>query len=284
MLQKDKELETLMNLGLTYLQAKSYLALTQLEKAGAKQISKVANVARQDIYRIMPTLEKLGLAEKIVATPIVYKATPLKDGFLMLFQKRTVEHSMLREKVKSLLNSDKEKNVDATIREEATQFIITSEKKLLAKKFQASFLEARTCEVIIPETSLSVFMFLFFEFIKVALAKGAKIRMITEETKISSSLSRKLETLKKNPFFEIRFVSTPIIFKITVFNGSEVNMCISNTSDLPSLWTDNPQFLNAVQTIFENEWNNARDNLDEKLKILDSPQASLSQERLKIGQ
>ena len=262
-----------MSLGLTYLQAKTYLALTQLEKAGAKQISKVANVARQDIYRIMPTLEKLGLAEKIVATPIVYKATPLKEGSIMLLQERTMEHTMLRKKVKFLLNNDKEKNVDATIHEETPQFIIISEKKLLAKKFQTSFLEAQTCDVIIPGTSWSVFMFLFFECIKAALAKGAKIRMITEKTEIDSSLSRKLETLKKSPLFEIRFVSTPIVFKITVFNGSEVNMCISNTSDLPSMWTDNPQFLKAVQTIFENEWNSAQDYSD-GLKIINSPHAT----------
>jgi DNA polymerase III alpha subunit len=56
-----------MDLGLTLLQAKIYLALSKTGKATIKTISKASNSARQDIYRIMPTLQKLGLAEKIIA-------------------------------------------------------------------------------------------------------------------------------------------------------------------------------------------------------------------------
>ena len=134
MLQNDKTIEILMNLGLTYLQAKTYLTLTQLEKAEAQKISKASDVARQDIYRIMPTLEKLGLAEKVIGTPILYKATPLKEGSLMLLQKRTKEHTTLQEKIKLLLNSNQEGNINTIFHEENSQFIITSERKLFLKK------------------------------------------------------------------------------------------------------------------------------------------------------
>ena len=61
---KDECAKILMDLGLTLLQAKAYLALSQLGKATVKTISKTANVARQDVYRVMLALEKLGLAEK----------------------------------------------------------------------------------------------------------------------------------------------------------------------------------------------------------------------------
>ncbi|MEX2723761.1 MAG: helix-turn-helix domain-containing protein [Candidatus Freyarchaeota archaeon] len=57
-------IQTLTDLGLTFLQAKTYLNLAKLGKANVQTIAKASNVARQDIYRIMPSLQKLGLAEK----------------------------------------------------------------------------------------------------------------------------------------------------------------------------------------------------------------------------
>ncbi|MCW4047841.1 MAG: hypothetical protein NWE99_09855 [Candidatus Bathyarchaeota archaeon] len=63
-MQYDECVQTLMGLGLTLLQAKTYLALATLGKADVKMISKASNVARQDIYRVMPVLQKLGLGKK----------------------------------------------------------------------------------------------------------------------------------------------------------------------------------------------------------------------------
>jgi sugar-specific transcriptional regulator TrmB len=70
-----------MDLGLTSLQAKTYLALVTLGKANVQTIAKASNVARQDVYQVMPTLQKLGLGEKIIAKPIIYEATPKGRSF-----------------------------------------------------------------------------------------------------------------------------------------------------------------------------------------------------------
>ena len=87
----SKHIQALMNLGLTLLQAKTYLTLTKLGKADIKGISKASNVVREEIYRIMPKLEKIGLVEKIVGRPTVYEALPLKEGLSMLLISRTEE-------------------------------------------------------------------------------------------------------------------------------------------------------------------------------------------------
>ena len=63
-LMQKEQIQTLMAFGLTSLQAKTYLALAKLGKADVKTIAKVSKVARQDIYRIMPTLQKWGLEKK----------------------------------------------------------------------------------------------------------------------------------------------------------------------------------------------------------------------------
>jgi sugar-specific transcriptional regulator TrmB len=248
-----------MDLGLTSLQAKTYLALTELGKADAQKVSKLSNVARQDVYRIMPTLEKLGLVEKVIAKPTLYKATPLKDGSLMLLKEKIKQQTMLQDKIKLLLNNNKEKNVDAMIQEEATHFVVTSERKLWVKRFEKAFLEATTCEMMFPPEGVNLVLFNFFESITVSMKKGAKIRFITEK-RGGEPMNAKLQTLRKNPLFEIRFASSPIEFGIAIFNGKEVNMCISVIpSEVPSLYTNNPQVVRIAQTLFESMWADAQD-------------------------
>jgi len=270
-LQREKMLEALMSLGLTYLQARSYLALTHFGQAEAKDIAKASEIARQDIYRIMPTLEKLGLAEKMVAAPILYKATPLKDGLAMLLHAKVTEQTLLRKRVKFLLNNDQEGSFDAIIPEESTQFIITSEKKLLVKKFQTSLLGARTCDLVFPAFAWNFVMFNLSEEIGVAVTKGARIRIVTQESTISPLIYRKVEILRKHSCFQIRFTRSTIDFGIAIFDGGEVNVCVSdNMLEVPSLCTNNPQFLKIAQIAFDCEWNNAVDYSNMQLKLLSS--------------
>lgn len=254
-------LETLMDLGLTYLQAKSYLAFAQLDKAEVRTIAKLSDIARQDIYRIMPTLEKLGLAEKIVATPVLYKPTPLDEGFKMLLQKKAIEEKMLRKKVKNFLSSKPKANTEATIYDDnSPQFIIISEKKLLLKKMQMSFIKAKTCDFEFPGFTWNFTLYNFSESMNIALAKRAKIRIVAEKENLSPLANKKLEALMKSPFFEIRYSQSSLDFGVAIFDGKEVNVCVSSEkSSVPSMWSNNPQLLTMAQTTFEHQWDSAQD-------------------------
>ena len=100
--QIDEPIQTFMSLGLTFLQAKLYLTLVKLGNSGGevRKISRESNIARQDVYRILPQLEKLGLAVKIIASPTIYCATPLENGFSMLLNQKTDEYIELQKKAK----------------------------------------------------------------------------------------------------------------------------------------------------------------------------------------
>ena len=56
------EVQTLIDLGLTSLQARIYLALYQTGTSEAATISKVTKVARSDVYRTMYKLQQLVMA------------------------------------------------------------------------------------------------------------------------------------------------------------------------------------------------------------------------------
>lgn len=137
----------------------------------------------------MSTLEKLGLAEKVIATPTLYKATPLKEGSFMLFQKRAKEHTALQEKTKLLVNNDdKERNINAIVHEEISQFIITSERKLFLKKMEKAISETQLSKnTVIESDKLKEMLFYHYQQLKRAMGRGVKIRIITERSEEKST-------------------------------------------------------------------------------------------------
>lgn len=243
-----------MKLGLTQLQAKTYLTLTQLDKAEVKRISRISGIARQDIYRIMPTLEKVGLVEKIVATPILYKAVPLKDGTLSLFKERSSEHAQLKTSLK-LLAESKEKKDNNIVQDAKSEFVITSERKRLVKKFERSFSKASTVDLLFPSGGLNFVVFSFFDSFAAAVSKGVRFRVLTQKTEVSPAIMRKLEDLTANPFFELKFVDVNIDFGICIFDDKEVDVCMSGEEAVPSLGTNNGQLMKMAKIFFETHWN-----------------------------
>ena len=99
MLSLKEGREILTHLGLTTNQAKVYLALVQLGQASsAKSISKVSNVSREQVYTILPKLQRIGFVKKILSTPTRYEAVPVEDVFSILFDERTQETVQLHTK------------------------------------------------------------------------------------------------------------------------------------------------------------------------------------------
>lgn len=266
MIQDDDPcIQTLMKLGLTLLQAKAYLALAQLGKAEVKTISKTSNVARPDIYRVMPTLEKIGLAEKIIANPTMYKATPLKEGCYILLQNKTQEHTELQQQTLDLIKNFHENNDKTNLQEETQQFIICSSETLLLKWLYG---RPNTAQISIDYMgkweSTKVNLFNSLQNLKRAMKRGVKIRVITEKHEDDKSLQKIIQTLKKNPLFEIRYLSQPVPVETALYDGMDVGLCIAIPmgKSVPSLMSNHPQFLKVMTTYFEEIWNTAQDSTD----------------------
>jgi sugar-specific transcriptional regulator TrmB len=148
---EDNHVQALMDFGLSFLQAKIYLNLVKLEKASVKSIAQTSKVARQDIYRLMPILMKVGLAEKIIGRPTIYKATPLKLGLSILFQKKKQECAELGNKEKWLLNIFPLCSSQNDLEEDNYNFRITYESTPLLKLLRKLIQKAHeTIDVIIP--------------------------------------------------------------------------------------------------------------------------------------
>jgi sugar-specific transcriptional regulator TrmB len=241
-----------MKLGLTELQAKTYLTLIRFERAEIKKISEVSKIARQDLYRIIPVLEELGLVDKIVATPSIYKAIPLSEGSMSLFQKRSDEHARLKNSLELLIAQSAE-NCTSDYEEKDIQFVITSERKRWVAKFEKAYSESLHTDIMVPGDGLNNFVFNFYECLSIALSKGAQIRVIAQNAGIHPATAEKLEKLQANPHFRLKYTELTFDFGVATFYNREVNIALSN-KEVPSLWTNNRQILKIAQMIFESEW------------------------------
>jgi len=132
---QNEYIQILMDLGLTLLQARVYLVLCKTGNATVKMISQATQIDRQDVYRIMPRLQELGLAEQIIATPTIYKATPIKQGCHFLFQKNVQKHFELQKKTLELIKKLDESDYKTTPQKEQKQEMCINQSKALLFKW-----------------------------------------------------------------------------------------------------------------------------------------------------
>jgi sugar-specific transcriptional regulator TrmB len=256
---QEEQIQTLMDFGLTSLQAKTYLALAQLGKADVKTIAKASNVARQDIYRIMPTLQKLGLGEKIIAKPTLYKATPIKEGVSILLQNIEKEHAELQEKTTSLIDTFQEKNAKIFLQEDSTQFTITSEITRFLKIHKNQAQKAQeSIDIMIPVMSVPSKLSEEWRYFERSLKRGVKIRLLAQKPGEGFPVIE-WQALAKSPFFELKYSAITILFGMFIFDNKEVTLQVSEDI-LPSLWSNNPNVVKLASSYFNEVWNKTEEN------------------------
>jgi sugar-specific transcriptional regulator TrmB len=256
---QKEDIQVLVELGLTALQSRAYLALSSLGTATMKSVSKTSNIARQDVYRIMPRLQQLGLAEKVITTPSMYRATPLKDGVNVLLRRKSEECNTLQRKTEEMITTFQIAPFKVPFQMDDSKFLIISEKKLLYKildeknhTVQKSIRTAGTWE----STRGALFDFELENFRK-ALKNGVRIRWITEDHEQDNSTLKTLQNLVKNPLFEIRYFAPPIPLQTAIYDDKEVVMCLAMlpSTDVTSIWSDNPMFVKVALNYWEEVWN-----------------------------
>lgn len=262
MLQNDY-VHTLMDLGLTLVQAKVYIALCRLESGTIKTIARTANLARQDIYRIMPALQEMGLVEKIIAEPTQFKAIPIKSGVDTLLQCKMREHEELKQKTADLLENlvnFQELNAKTAPQEDEQQFIVTSAMSILVKRHNISIQASQknidsigtleSCEPIFSQS---------YEDLLKAMERGVKIRSIIEKPQKNKLLPVSIKALQRNPRYELRFISAPAPVTMSILDNKELSICISTPMHkiVPNLWSNNPAILALATNYFEEIWKKA---------------------------
>jgi sugar-specific transcriptional regulator TrmB len=255
----EEEIQALTKLGLTKSQAKVYHALLVLRKeSNASTLWKVSQLARQDIYRILSELQQMGLIEKILSKPTMYRPAEMETNISSLIERKNLEISAMAQEAKNLIQ--KYKTIEHTeITED--QWILIPEGVTIRGRLKSAFKNSRKSINIISSRKA------FFQAVITnskefgeSLKHDSKIRWIIEENKEEGLKPQEVEALLKDPNFVLRKISDCSQIRSVEIDGKEVfirtNLSAS-FGESPALWSNNPCMIRIVQKCFETIWSKA---------------------------
>jgi len=136
----EKTAKELALFGVTNTQAKIYIGLNALGVASASEISSLSEVRREEVYRVMPKLEKLGLVTRKLETPRRFLAIEVKTALetLTKTKRKAMEKEItnLRQKKVELIAQLKTTTRLKTEEEDSSTEVFSEHISVLAKLVQ----------------------------------------------------------------------------------------------------------------------------------------------------
>ena len=152
----DENTDLLLGLGLSLNQARVYLAILKLEKTTVGQVAKFSKVRREEVYRILPALEKKGLVERLLGKPTEVRATVISDAlaFLVAEEKRKSDERLLR--MKSRVKKLSLKEWTRPVSEDESIYILIPDRKAILAKTSGLIKDSRKEVALIADKGIII--------------------------------------------------------------------------------------------------------------------------------
>ena len=259
-MSSNENTDLLLGLGLTLNQAKVYLAILKLEKTTIGQVANFSKVRREDVYRILPSLEKMGLIERLLGKPTEVRATRISDALSLLVaeEKGKSDERLvgMRGIVQKLTLKDWKQELP---KDESIYILIAEKKSVFAKTSDLISNSRKEIALIADKARIMPVLFQFSDEYKLAIKKGAMVRLIFEGEKPDVLLNEKVKKLVGSRSVQIKFHLDPLNHFI-MSDDKEALITTSKESalgDSPSLWTNNCNLIGVLRTGFESDWEKA---------------------------
>lgn len=261
-MSSEASTEILSDFGLTRDQAKIYITVAKLGLASVSQISRISKVRREDVYRVLPKLEKMGLVEKILGTPIRIRALPVKEALSILIkreQKMAEQRiSVLKGKSEEFLRDFKTTGPLSKLEGEEANFALVSQREAIMSKVQSMLNEAKKeIDIRCSRTKLVQFVQTFAEQLKKITKRGVRIRIVSDIPELDYYIPRIIEEyVMPGSLVDLRYTNLASgHYTIADFKQALIATTIEgNFADNPCLWTDNDSLMGLLQGNFENLW------------------------------
>jgi len=270
----EKLVKELTSFELTGNEAKVYLATLQLEKASARAIARLSGIPRQEVYRVLPQLEKLGAVEVIIDKPTKFLAIDPEEVLSELIERKqeifTRQVSELRKR-KNLLENELKKLAGKSVglvRPESVRFALISGQHLVNEKIEDMLKNAKS-EVLWMVPKLDIRRAILYdrdEMLRRCAQRNVKVRIITEVYEKNVK-----EVNKLSRFCDVRHAHG-VTSLITIVDNKQliVGSAVHTSRDLNSgelvnkLWTNDAGHINIMKDFFEKVWS---DSTPAKLRI-----------------
>ena len=210
-------------MGLSRRQARVYLALLISGTSTAKAISRVSKVPRQDIYTVMPALEKMGLCEVAITKPVMFRATPLQKGLELLMKRKIAEYEEMQIKTRNLLDELEHYNRGTRFQEDKTEFFLLPAMKERVLMIEEAISNARSA--VDSFTTSNIFRQAVVsskETLMKTLKRGISFRFLVEDLKSEDFQLEIPQAVLKSPHFEIRYVTVLVPAAAVLIDSKEI--------------------------------------------------------------
>jgi sugar-specific transcriptional regulator TrmB len=265
----EKSIECLIKLGLTVNQAKIYFGTLRTGTATAKDISKNANVGREDVYRILPALQEFGLIRKHLETPAKYEAVVPDEAVKILLSRKEETNKELQKKASEFLIMCND-GIGTNCEKEHTLFVVSRDNKsgvddglirLMRKTNQT--LDFTTRQQLFSEAFNEPGLSEWINEMHNAIQRGVKFRMILDKPENAKPFSQMTfsvtnsKRLLTHPNFQARYVSAAPKCIMIIFDDQAScieTSCQQKTKMSPYMITNNPVFATLNKAYFELLW------------------------------
>jgi sugar-specific transcriptional regulator TrmB len=260
------DMRVLMDLGLTLVQAKVYLALVKSGSSKTSTISKGSKVAQPDIYKTISKLQKLGLVEKIVKTPLEYRAISMRKGLSLLLETKTRQYEKIRAETRLLSNLAKEKETNKKKNIEAPQYVLIPKGRIAIERINTAIAQANiSMDLVLSWKRFSRgIVSTFAESMEVAWARKVKVRFIVESPLKSKTAKQLVKFCKGKPCSQMKLIPHCPAAVLGIYDKKETFIITNPKTDLhrsPALWTNNSSIIALAQEYFEKKWLTAIDKI-----------------------
>lgn len=259
-MSSDENTDLLLGLGLTLNQAKIYLAIIKLEKTTVGQVANFSKVRREDVYRILPSLEKMGLIERLLGKPTEVRATRITDALSLLVAEEKGKSDERLVGMRGIVQKLSLKDWTQQLPKEENIYILIAEKKsIFAKTSDLIRNSKKEVALIADKGRLMPVLFQFSDEYTQAIKNGAVIRLLFEGETSDASLKENVKKLIGTTSVQIKFHREPLNHFI-MSDDKEALITTSKESGLgesPSLWTNNSNLIGVLRTSFGSDWEKA---------------------------
>jgi sugar-specific transcriptional regulator TrmB len=145
--------------------------------------------------------------------------------------------------------------------EESIYILIAEKKAILAKTSELVRNSRKEVALIADKARIMPVLAQFSDEYKLAIKKGAQIRLLFEAESPDGLLKEKVKKLIAGASVHVRFHREPLNHFI-MSDDKEALITTSKESGLgesPSLWTNNSNLIGVLRTGFESDWEKAED-------------------------
>lgn len=251
------------NFGFTKNQAKTYLFIVESGKTTVGRIAANTHLCRQDIYKLLPKLEKMGLITISIDKPCLIEAVPIEKALDNLISKErekvNLRFSYLENNLNEIINSIQEQPLN---KEETRFSLLTADEAIRNKghltfrKMKKEFLLVTNIERI--ETATRHFR----DLLQTTAGNKVKTRLIIFTKGDSDNVKGCIEkiapstgqfiakSLKKDTYTNYQIIDNKEIWIGTQQKTENGSQCM--------LWTNDQNIIHIYKENFKRIWNQGR--------------------------